>query len=1000
MNNELEVTEYNAIAQDDTTATSNSTTLTIGMVLDGKYEIKREIARGGMGIVYEAYHKFFNKKVAIKIIFSNKINSLQLKRFQKEIEACAKLSHPNLIHIYNAGIYENKPYIVMDYIDGVDICQYVAQHDENYGKQKQKLHNAGLGIKRDWKLCAQLIYETALALEYIHKQKMFHRDIKPSNIIVRSDGTPIIIDLGVVKFQSEKVATLTKTGELVGTLQYMPIEQAEGKRGGIDARSDIYSLGLVLYELLTEKMAYSGKNVMETYHKIMSCYPPLPREINPQIPEVLEEITIHATEKKKEKRYATAQEFADALKKYLDDENSSTTKKYNYYKKRVRVQQNKKSVVACCIAVVVLLIATIAMLSINSISKVNTTKEAISQQKQNGVSQNYKKAYSQKAEELYQQGRDAEKIQNYSKAINFYQKASQQGHAEASFALSQIYKNGLGVNYDSAKGNYWYNTAIKQGYDPYHSNSKTQKFIYKDITQEAKGQFALGVMYYLGKGIQQDYKKAFECFQKASNQGYAEAQYYLGLIYQYGQEGEQDYKKAFELFQKASNQGHEEAQCSLGTMYYSGKGIEQDYKKALECFQQASSQGETDSQCYVGYMHYHGLGIEQNYEKAFEYFQQASNQGHAVAQCYLGRMYYYGLGIEQNYEKAFEYFQQASSQGEAVAQCYLGCMCYYGLGVQKDEEKAFEWLQKVNKKLTNAQYILKIIMHPQQKSFEKLKILLEKNAKKGLTNAQIDLGIIYFYGLGINADLKKARNYFEKASKKNHIIAQFNLGYMYYKGLGVDTNFEKAQKLFEKVANQECIEAQHYLGEMYSDGEGVKQNDLQSAYWYEKAANNGYGKAQTLLGQWYWTGGVLKQDYEKAIYWFEKAANQENTTAQTLLGKMYYLGLGTKQDYEKAIYWFEKAANQENTKAQTLLGEMYYFGIGIRRDYKKAFECFQKASNQGHEEAQFYLGEIYYKGLGVDQDSNKALEWFQKASNQGHEEAKQMLNKLKQILNK
>ena len=99
MNNELETTEPNVTEENNTTATSHSNTLTIGMVLDGKYEIKREIARGGMGIVYEAYHNFFNKKVAIKIILSDKINSLQLKRFQKEIEACAKLSHPNIIHI-------------------------------------------------------------------------------------------------------------------------------------------------------------------------------------------------------------------------------------------------------------------------------------------------------------------------------------------------------------------------------------------------------------------------------------------------------------------------------------------------------------------------------------------------------------------------------------------------------------------------------------------------------------------------------------------------------------------------------------------------------------------------------------------------------------------------------------------------------------------------------------------------------------------------------------
>ena len=361
MKNKLEKTEPSVLDDDSSASISHSTTLNIGMILDGKYEIRREIARGGMGIVYEAYHKLLNKNVAIKIILSDDINTLQLKRFQKEIEACANLIHPNIIHINDSGIYENIPYIVMDYIDGVDICQYVEQHDENYGQQK--LHNAGLGIKRDWKLCAKLIYETALALEYIHKQNMLHRDIKPSNILVRSDGTPIIIDFGITKFHSEKYTCLTTSGELLGTLQYMPIEHAQGKQDKIDARSDIYSLGLVLYELLTGEMAYSGENSMEICYNVISYYPPFPRKINPQIPKALEKITMHAIEKQKEKRYSTAQEFADALKKYLDDENAQPTRKNNTYKKRVQLQWNKKRIIACCIALLVVIMGTIAIIT-------------------------------------------------------------------------------------------------------------------------------------------------------------------------------------------------------------------------------------------------------------------------------------------------------------------------------------------------------------------------------------------------------------------------------------------------------------------------------------------------------------------------------------------------------------------------------------------------------------------------------------------------------------
>ena len=551
MKNKLKKIEPSVLKDDSSASISHSTTLTIGMILDGKYEIRREIARGGMGIVYEAYHKLLNKSVAIKIILSDEITTSQVKRFQKEIEACVNLIHPNIIHINDSGIYENIPYIVMDYIDGVDICKYVEQHDENFGKQKQKLYNAGLGIKRDWKLCAKLIYETALALEYIHKQKMIHRDIKPSNIIVRSDGTPIIIDFGIIKFHSKKFTNLTTSGELIGTLEYMPIEYAQGELGRIDARSDIYSLGLVLYELLTGKMAYSGENSLEICYNIISYYPPLPREINPQIPEALEKITMHAIEKKKEERYATAQEFADELKKYLYEENVQETRKNNDYKKQVRLQWDKKRIIACCIALIIVIMATIAMSNPPTL-----TQES-------------------KAEKLYQKGLQYKKgdgvTQDDNKATEYFQKAfklyeelANHGCEKAHLYLGEMYYYGLGV-----KGEY----------------SKALKY-FKKATNEELAQYYLGEMYYFGLGVEENYQKAFECFKKATS--FQDAQFYLAEMYYRGRGVEPDYKKAFDLYKKLANNGYKAAQYKLVDMYYFGQGVEQDFQKASEWFEKVT----------------------------------------------------------------------------------------------------------------------------------------------------------------------------------------------------------------------------------------------------------------------------------------------------------------------------------------------------------------------------------------------------------------------------
>jgi len=697
MKNELETTDYNIIEQDSNIAKSNSTTLTIGMLLDGMYEIRREIARGGMGIVYEAYHKVFNKKVAIKIILPITIDSLQLKRFQKEVRAYSNLSHPNIIHIYNVGIYENTPYIVMDYIDGVNICQYVAQHDENY--RKQKLHNAELGIKRDWKLCVKLIYETALALEYIHKQKMIHRDIKPSNIIVRSDGTPIIIDLGLVKFQSEKFTNLTQSGELLGTLSYMPIEQAQGKHGKIDARSDIYSLGLVLYELLTGEMAYSGENILEISYKIMSYYPPLPRKINPQIPEALEKITMHAIDKKKEKRYATAQEFADELKKYLYDENAQEIRKNNDYKKQVRLQWDKKRIIACCIALVFIIIATISI-SASPISSDELYKKGLQYEEGNGVTQDYKKAfkYFQKAANkghaeaqcslgsLYYWGRGVE--QDHKKSFYWFEKSANQGNARGQCSLGFMYHNGYGIEKNDKQAIYWYEKSANQG--------------------NARGQCRLGNIYYFGRIEKKNDKKAFCLYEKSANQDYAEAQCRLGVMYHHGYGVKKDYKQAIYWYEKAAKQDYARASYHLGNIYFNGikkdsqktvYEVNIDYPKALDWYEKAANQGDIDAQYKAGIMcdDHKYYGVKGTSDKAIKYLELAANKDHAQAQIRLGGIYLNNKA-KRDYQKALYWFEQSANQGHADGQYYLGVMYSNGYNVvKKDLKKAYEWLEKASK---------------------------------------------------------------------------------------------------------------------------------------------------------------------------------------------------------------------------------------------------------------------------------------------------------------
>ena len=637
---------------------SNFIMLNVGTMLDSKYEIKREIARGGMSIVYEAYHKYTYKRVAIKVIPTEEVERIQLGRFHKELEAYSLLSHPNVITIYDAGICNNPPYnylyIVMEYIEGVDICTYVKQYEEKKTLEDSE-NKSDEPKERDWKLCARLIYETALGLDYIHSQKMIHRDIKPANIIIRPNGSPIIIDLGLVKFNRKQSYNLTRSKEIIGTLEYMPIEQFQGKKSLIDARTDVYSLGLVLYELLTGKVAYDGENIMESCYKIICYYPPLPRKINPKIPEALEKITLHAIEKQKEKRYASMKEFADDLKQYLDDtvtkpnyeqraEQGDADAQYflgnQYYLGRNVPQDNKKAIY--------------------------WWKKA--------ANQGHADAQSNLGA-MYYYGKCV--TQDDKKAFYWFEQSAYQGFAKAQYNLGVMYKNGKGVARNYAKAVYWFEQSANQRY--------------------AEAQYNLGAMYYYGKGVTQNIEKAVYWLEQVANQGHSEAQCNLGVMYLKGKGVTQNFEKAIYWFEKAANQENADAQCNLGAMYYYGKGTTQDYAKAIYWLEQSANQGYSEAQYNLGIMYLKGKGVTQDIKKAVYWFEKLANQEYAEIQYKLGVMYLKGNGVTQDIEKAVYWLQKAANQGIAYSQYKLGFMYCNGEGVTQDTEKAMYWLEKAAK---------------------------------------------------------------------------------------------------------------------------------------------------------------------------------------------------------------------------------------------------------------------------------------------------------------
>ena len=257
----------------------------IGKMLDNRYEILERIGTGGMAIVYEAKCHRLNRLVAIKILKSDLAQNEEFRRrFNAESQAVAQLSHPNIVSVYDVSRGGDMEYIVMELIDGITLKQYMEKRGQ-----------------LNWRESLHFITQIMRGLSHAHSRGIIHRDIKPQNIMVLRDGSVKVADFGIACL-ADSAQTLTQ--EALGSVHYISPEQARGDRP--DARSDIYSSGVVLYEMLTGRLPFEGESAVSVAIQHLSSIPLAPREINPDIPEQLELICMKAMAPDLEHRYQSA----------------------------------------------------------------------------------------------------------------------------------------------------------------------------------------------------------------------------------------------------------------------------------------------------------------------------------------------------------------------------------------------------------------------------------------------------------------------------------------------------------------------------------------------------------------------------------------------------------------------------------------------------------------------------------------------------------------------
>ena len=293
----------------------------IGGMFAERYEIVREIGRGGMGAVYQVQQAGMDRTLALKVLLSGALaGEKERKRFQREAEASARLRHPNIIGVHDIGEWGGNLYFTMDYCQGKDLADVVKEDDPSD------------------RTLLDMFVKICDAVETAHRRGIIHRDLKPSNVMVSTEGEPLIMDFGLAKEievidestqdsdssseSSAKRSMLTVAGAILGSPHYMPPEQAAGEVGEIDTRSDVYSLGVILYEVMTNSLPYTGRSIREILKKICSddVEPPSPRSRRADLPWEIEAIMLKAIERNKERRFQSARELGEDVARYLRGE--------------------------------------------------------------------------------------------------------------------------------------------------------------------------------------------------------------------------------------------------------------------------------------------------------------------------------------------------------------------------------------------------------------------------------------------------------------------------------------------------------------------------------------------------------------------------------------------------------------------------------------------------------------------------------------------------------
>jgi len=723
-------------------------------ILDGGYRIARVVGSGGFGITYEAEDVNLATRVAIKeyypFDFGDRDATMSVRprsdrhkstfdwgrsNFLLEARTLARFEHPSIVRVSRVFEANSTAYMVMRF-----------EHGKNLEAWLKALGRPPTQDELD-RIAAPLLD----ALEMMHAQNFLHRDIAPDNIIVRPDGTPVLLDFGTARR-----AVAEKSRALTGIVKagYSPQEQYASDSRLQGPWSDLYAFGGTLYRAVTgrapeeatlrfdeDRMPSATKAAKGSYRRgflaaIDSClkvrHSERPRSVAQLRPLLLGQgqAAMPLTERLVEKTRKVTPGLPGDLPGSLPV--AGTIRRFANYWPAIA-------------AVVVVLGGIVGGFAYTRWQSGERDRLEVAAEAKRRQEQEIQRAAERIAAEAKRRAEEA-RLDTDKRAAE--EKAQRTAQAERDYQEGQRYLSGRGTPQDYAKAREGFERAAGAG----HSG----------------GMAGLGWLYQSGRGVPQDYAKAREWYERAAAQGNGGGMANLGWLYRDGLGVPRDYRKAMEWYEKGAAAGNSGAMINIGWLYHNGWGVPKDYVSAREWYEKAAAKGNGAAMNSLALLHRDGLGVPRDYGKAREWFEKAAATGHANAMVGVGWLHQHGNGVPQDYAKAREWYEKAAAAGNGLGMANIGWLYRDGSGVQKDYAKALEWF--------------------------------EKAAAVGNGIGMNGIGVLHQNGEGVGKDYVKAREWYEKAAAAGEDYAMNNLGRLYQNGWGVAQDSAKAREWYEKAA--------------------------------------------------------------------------------------------------------------------------------------------------------------------------------------------------------